>query len=101
MASEQSVEFHPDALAELERAKAWYEGQRPGLGESFFQEIRTAISRIREAPKTWPDYRQGTRRFLVHRFPFAIIYIQQSVGLFVIAVMHLKRRPGYWQSRLG
>ncbi len=101
MTSEQSVEFHPDALAELERAKAWYEGQRPGLGESFFQEITTAISRIREAPITWPDYRKGTRRFLVHRFPFAIIYSRQSVGLFIIAVMHLKRRPGYWQSRLG
>lgn len=101
MASEQSVEFHPDALAELERAKAWYDGQRPGLGESFFQEITTAISRIREAPNTWPDYRQGTRRFLVHRFPFAIIYSQRSVGLLVIAVMHLKRRPGYWRARLG
>ena len=69
MASEQPLEFHPDALAELERANAWYEAQCPGLGESFFQEITTAISRIREAPNTWREYRQGTRRFLVHRFP--------------------------------
>jgi hypothetical protein len=100
MASEQPLEFHPEALAELERAKAWYEAQRLGLGESFSQEITTAISRIREAPNTWPEYQRGTRRFLVHRFPFAILYSQRSTGLLVLAVMHLKRKPGYWMSRL-
>ena len=46
------VEFHPEALAELERAKVWYDGQRPSLEESFFHEITTAISRIRETPNT-------------------------------------------------
>lgn len=100
MASEQPLEFHPEALAELERAKAWYSTQRRGLGEAFFQEITTAISRIREAPNTWPEYQRGTRRFLVHRFPFAVIYGQRSTGLLVVAVMHLKRRPGYWKERL-
>jgi plasmid stabilization system protein ParE len=100
MAGEQPLEFHLDALAELERAKAWYDAQRFGLGESFFQEITTAISRIQEAPNAWPEYQRETRRFLVHRFPFAIIYSQRSTGLLVVAVMHLKRRPGYWTSRL-
>ena len=32
MASELPLEVHPDALSELERAKAWYDGQRSGLG---------------------------------------------------------------------
>ncbi|MDH5667929.1 MAG: hypothetical protein OEY86_07960 [Nitrospira sp.] len=40
------LEFHPDALAELEQAKRWYDRQRHGLGESFFQEIAAAIARI-------------------------------------------------------
>lgn len=101
MASELPLEFHPEALAELERAKAWYEAQRFSLGESFFQEITTAITRIRETPVTWPEYKGGTRRFLVHRFPFAIIYSLRSSAILVVAVMHLKRRPGYWISRLG
>ncbi|MDP3089109.1 MAG: type II toxin-antitoxin system RelE/ParE family toxin [Nitrospira sp.] len=101
MAGELLLEFHPAALDELERAKAWYDAQRPGLGGSFFYEITAAVSRIRETPNTWPDYKQGTRRFLVHRFPFAVIYSQHAHGLLVVAIMHLKRRPGYWQSRLG
>ncbi len=37
------LEFHPKALAELERAEQWYERKRHGLGESFFQEITAAI----------------------------------------------------------
>ncbi len=45
------VEFHPEALAELERAKVWYDGQRPSLGESFFHESTSAILRIREVPE--------------------------------------------------
>lgn len=94
------LDFHPDALAELERAKRWYDRQRQGLGESFFQEISAAITRIQEAPKTWPEFGQGTRRFLVHRFPFAVVYSQHANRLLVVAVMHLNRRPDYWQSRL-
>lgn len=94
------LEFHPYALAELERAKQWYDRQRHGLGESFFQEIVAAISRIQEAPIIWPEFQQGTRRFLVHRFPFALLYTQRSNSLLVVAVMHLKRQPGYWLSRL-
>lgn len=100
MADELPLEFHPEALAELEQAQLWYEGQRHGLGDSFFQEITAAISRIREAPNTWPEFRQGTRRFLVHRFPFAVLYSQRSNNVLVVAVMHLKRRPGYWRSRV-
>jgi hypothetical protein len=101
MAGEPPLEFHPEALAELERAKAWYDEQRLGLGESFFQEIIAAITRIRETPNTWPEYQRGTRRFLVHRFPFAVIYSQRATNLLVVAVMHLRRRPGYWKDRLG
>ena len=100
MADELPLEFHPDALGELEQTKQWYNGQRHGLGESFFQEIVAAIARIREAPNIWPEFQQGTRRFFVHRFPFASLYTHRSNSLLVVAVMHLKRRPGYWQSRL-
>ena len=72
MAGKLPLEFHPEAVAELERAMVWYNQQRLGLGDSFFQEITTAVIRIRDAPNTWPVYERGTRRFLVHRFPFAV-----------------------------
>ena len=65
MAGKLALEFHPEAVAELERAISWYNQQRLGLGESFLQEITTALTRIQHAPNTWPEYKRGTRRFLV------------------------------------
>ena len=93
------IVFHPDADRELEQAQAWYEERVAGLGRMFFSEIESAIHTIQDSPDTWPKYMAGARRFLVHRFPFAIIYRHYDHAIQVIAVMHLKRRPGYWTPR--
>ena len=39
------------------------------------------------------------RRCLVHRFPYGVIYAVEDDVVYVAAVMHLKRKPGYWESR--
>lgn len=93
------IVIHPDADRELEQAQTWYEERITGLGRMFFSEIESAIHTIQNSPDTWPNYVKGTRRFLVHRFPFAVIYRRDDRMIQVIAVMHLKRRPGYWRSR--
>ncbi|MHB1586511.1 MAG: type II toxin-antitoxin system RelE/ParE family toxin [Acidiferrobacteraceae bacterium] len=95
----QPVIFHPDAYQELAQARNWYEERVAGLGDMFFSEVESAILAIKNAPDTWPNYTTGTRRFLVHRFPFAVIYRHDDRMIQVIAIMHLKRRPGYWRSR--
>lgn len=91
--------IHPDADRELEQAQTWYEERVAGLGAKFFSEIESAALNIQSSPDTWPNYVKGTRRFLVHRFPFAIVYRHDDQLIQVIAVMHLKRRPGYWARR--
>ncbi len=93
------IVIHPDADRELEQAQTWYEERVAGLGRMFFSEIESAVLAIQNSPETWPNYVTGTRRFLVHRFPFAIVYRHNAGMIQVIAVMHLKRRPGYWRSR--
>ncbi len=99
MATDLPVTFHHEAFAELEHTMYWYNEQAEGLGEAFFQEIQFAISRIQEAPQTWPGYSHGTHRFLLHRFPFALVYRHTAVGIHILAVMHLKRKPDYWKKR--
>ena len=100
MANEQAIEFHPEALGELEHARLWYEKQKSGLGGLFFQQTSDAISRIRESPNTWPEDSRGTRRFLIHRFPYAVVYQLRPKEILIVAVMHLKRKPGYWMRRV-
>ena len=41
----------------------------------------------------------GTRKFLLRRFPYGVVYRITKSAIQVIAVAHGRRRPGYWKSR--
>lgn len=99
MENDGDIIFHSEAFAELEQAHTWYEEQASGIGGLFFQEVQYAVARIYETPEAWPTYSYGTRRFLLHRFPYAVIYRVKSATVQVFAIMHLKRKPGYWTRR--
>ena len=43
---------------------------------------------------------QNTRRCLVNRFPFGVIYQVNAGMLRIIALANLHRRPGYWKVRV-
>lgn len=94
-----TIEFHPEALAELLHAKRWYNTQSNGLGSEFISEIENALKYIQEKPGAWGPFTEKGRRFLIHRFPFAIIYQINNDKLRILAVMHLRRKPGYWMKR--
>jgi len=54
---------------------------------------------ILAAPQRWPAYLHGTRRIVLKRFPFSVIYRLLEGQLQIVAVAHHKRRPGYWRTR--
>ena len=41
------------------------------------------------------------RRCLLRVFPYSLLYTIESDFILIVAVMHGKRRPGYWRYRLG
>lgn len=93
------LEVHPEVYEELEAARFWYEDHAAGLGSEFLDEIDRAITTIQRSPEAWPVYSGTTRRFLVHRFPFAIIYRYDDFIIQIVAVAHQRRKPGYWKAR--
>lgn len=93
------LEVHPQVYEELEEARAWYEDQTLGLGDEFLDEVERAIAAIQRSPEAWPIYSHKTRRFLVHRFPFAIVYRNDETKIQIVAATHQRRKPGYWKSR--
>ena len=58
-----------------------------------------AIERTMAYPKAWPIIEEDIRRSLTRRFPFGILYAEEGEELFIVAVMHLHRDPGYWKHR--
>ena len=94
------VEFLPEAEAEYLAALAWYRERSPTAALNFEAEFNLSIEKIREAPGRWPPHMTGCSRFLLHQFPFAIVY-QNFLNLIqVLAVAHCHRRPGYWRGRI-
>jgi len=98
--SGKRVEFHQGAMADVKSAVAWYQQRSPKAALDFIEELHRAADTIREAPERWPIGKSNTRRFLLWRFPFAIIYSEQESVVTIWAVAHGSRRPGYWVRRL-
>jgi plasmid stabilization system protein ParE len=92
--------FHPEARRDLRDAIGWYRDRSPSVAAEFRLVASDAIRHIVDAPQRWPKYLHGTRRFLLHRFPFSFIYLDDPDAVNIIAVAHGKRRPGYWKVRL-
>jgi len=61
--------------------------------------LESSYQAIIEFPQTWPKFQKSFRRFLLSRFPFSVIYREQENEIYVVAVMHNSRRPGYWLKR--
>ena len=91
--------FHPEAEEELLEAVSYYEACEHGLGGEFFFEIKATIGRIIEFPELWPALDGEVRRCLARRFPFGVLYGIEEEEVFILAVMHLRRRPNYWRHR--
>jgi hypothetical protein len=94
------IRFHPDAMMEFDAAATYYEERQRGLGLEFAEEVYAVIARIIEYPDAWSPLSRNTRRCLMNRFPYGIIYQMKSDVLRVIAVANLHRHPDYWQERL-
>jgi toxin ParE1/3/4 len=91
--------FHPAADAELDEAAQWYEERREGLGVQFVEAVREKIVALLEAPERWRIV-NGSRRALLGRFPYAIVYRAVSDNeLEIVAVAHYRRSPKYWARR--
>jgi hypothetical protein len=99
------IELHSDAEEELHAAAAWYDDQRPGLGDELLAEVDRWLVAISESPGVWPAWPgiPGTepviRRALLDRFPYAIAYQVSEDKLVILAIAHTSRRPLYWSRR--
>jgi len=101
----RKLRIHEAAAEEAAEAAAWYETERPGLGMDFEKAVNAAFDVLEQdvVPLTAiPDAAgsHGVKRLMLRRFPYAVIVKQSDVEIFVIAIAHHARRPGYWRNRL-
>ncbi len=91
---------HPQAWLEVEAADDWYLARSLDASITFLTDVYDALDIVTDARQRWPKYLYGTRRYVLRRFPFSIIYLDDPDVVNVVAVAHNKRKPGYWKERL-
>mgnify|MGYP003462549314 FL=1 len=99
-------EFHPEALAEFDADVDWYDEREFGLGGRFADEVRLAIKAACDSPQAWTKWPEWdryptVRSTGVEAFPYRVVYFVEAERLVIVAVSHSKRRPRYWQDRIG
>jgi plasmid stabilization system protein ParE len=96
-----NIAFLDPAQAELDDAINYYNRERTGLGDEFLVEALRALERTADFPHAWHPFSRRTRRCLIRRFPYGVIYQVIGNDILVIAITHLHRKPGYWKHRLS
>lgn len=92
------VEFHPLAEREIESAARWYRRRSPKSAQRLLQAVDETVQRIATAAEWGSPYLQQIRWMGVKRFSYLIYYeIRDSQPIFIYAVAHTSRRPGYWR----
>ena len=94
--------YHPEAAEEFLEACIHYSGISPELGRAFYASIEGSLEKIVGGPRTWPVIESDVRRCVVRRFPYGIYYtlVDEDSVILVVAVMDMRRQPGYWRHRL-
>jgi plasmid stabilization system protein ParE len=89
------------ASSELREAVRWYEARRAGLGAELFDAVAETVELIKSHPEIGEPVSadRKTRRALIPRFPYQVVYRLRPDEIVLVAVAHLKRRPGYWKIR--
>jgi plasmid stabilization system protein ParE len=94
------VQIHPEALEEAGAAADWYAARSTRAAERFLNELGQAIERISENPERFPAFAFGTRRMVLRKFPYVIVFRETEMTIEIVAVAHGWRRPGYWRDRV-
>ena len=90
----------PAALAELQDAADFYAAHGGStLAQAFITEFERATKLVLSNPLLGATYQGKWRRCLLSKFPFSIVYQIRINELVILAVVHNRRRPGYWKKR--
>ena len=90
------VELHDEARTELDSSAHHYDGEVPGMGARYLDQMWHGIGRNLDSP-----HRKKLRKLVTSGpFRYSIIYAVQSDSIFVVAFASHYKRPGYWRQRV-
>jgi len=93
------TELHPEEDGEFAAQVEYYEEQEPGLGQRFYREVIATLEWI-ALNAAVPRLRRNYRRLNLRVFPLHVAYFAENDLIWVLAIAHGHRKPGYWAERM-
>jgi toxin ParE1/3/4 len=95
------VLFHRLAAQEFVKARRWYGRRNAQVEARFVTAVADTLAVLEANPLLAPPYQGNHRWQRVRRFPYVIYFEPITAGtIYVYAVAHARRRPGYWLRRV-
>ena len=94
------LNFHPEAVAELDEALSWYQEQQAGLEEAFFEDYLAIENRLIDTPQHFPAVLDHIRRAKFPHFPYSIFFEIEQDSILIYAVFNQSRNPEEWARRV-
>ncbi len=92
--------FDRGALSDLNDAASYYETQTVEAGERLQAKVDRAFQKLRANPQHYPRIgRTAYRKCPVPPFRYLIFFLERPDYIWIAAVAHSSRRPGYWRKR--
>ena len=92
--------LHPEADGEFAGTVRYYSEVSPELGMRFYREMERPLREVCADPERFRKFDPPARRHFSRDFPYAITFMEKPNHIWIVAVMHMKRSPGYWRGRL-
>ena len=82
-------------LAPRQQAK-----EPPAKSEFIFERTLKALGANPERYSLAADL-PGVQKLRIEQFPFSLLYINRPDYVWVVAIAHASRKPGYWKNRIS
>lgn len=97
----ENYQLSDEAELDVEDGYSWYESKKVGLGEEFLGSLDQAKEAIERNPTTYRvRYKKKVRSFVVHRFPYLVLYVVKGQNIDVISVFNTNQHPRKWKKRV-
>ncbi|MFL6235680.1 MAG: type II toxin-antitoxin system RelE/ParE family toxin [Thermoanaerobaculia bacterium] len=93
-------ELHPNATKELIESAQYLNEATPGLGDRFLDDFFKVLKRIGKYPESGFRISGGVRGAKISVFRYDVIYRLEQSRIYIIAIAHQRRKPGYWRGRI-
>lgn len=88
-----TIEFLPQAKADVEAAFEFYRQYSKGAASNFLAEISSAVVQLEAFPESGMLLFDGLRRILLRRMPYQIFYRIEDKIVLIVSVSHQRSKP--------